>query len=361
MLTHWLTGLLLASLVLGEPSRGQEAANPGLPVAATGWTLEPGPDLGGRFTPANASLVAAPEGTAFVGVNEWGATPDAGPVGGAVLALGPGSRKRSADRLGPISGLEWSGGSLYVLHGTRLSVLRDRDGAAEQRLDLVTGLGNPAAGSRDHPVAGGLRLGMDGALYFAVDDRGLPKATAADRTAVTLQGGGVLRVRPDGTGLQVVSTGERCPRSVALDPDGELFTLGDPDPSGRWPGGLTHHIEDGHYGFPYQFLTAPFRSLPVVGGGVGGAGGQILLAEGQGEAADRVSFLVCDPREKAPCCGSSAGRPAARSGCRGRGWSSSRAIVANFRPVSIAIASGWRRLPDRRRGHAERRRAGCTA
>ena len=46
----------------------------------------------------------------------------------------------------------------------------------------------------------------------------------------------------------------------------EIFTYGNDDDSKRWPNSLTHHIMGGHYGYPYQFLTAPHRALPIVAG-----------------------------------------------------------------------------------------------
>ena len=105
---------------------------------------------------------------------------------------------------------------------------------------------------------GGIRLGLDGYLYMAVGERGIPRALGRDGRTIAVRGGGVIRVRPDGTGLEVVSTGERNPHSVAVSATGEIFTFGSADPGNRWPGGLTHHIEEGHFGYPYQFLTAPF-------------------------------------------------------------------------------------------------------
>ena len=59
------------------------------------------------------------------------------------------------------------------------------------------------SGINDH-VASGTRLGMDGYLYISVGDKGIPKAVGRDGATIQLFGGGVVRVRPDGTGLEVV-------------------------------------------------------------------------------------------------------------------------------------------------------------
>ena len=74
------------------------------------------------------------------------------------------------------------------------------------------------SGINDH-VASGVRLGMDGFLYISVGDKGIPQGVGKDGTTIQLYGGGVIRIRPDGTGLEVVSTGERNPLSVALTRD----------------------------------------------------------------------------------------------------------------------------------------------
>ena len=115
-------------------------------------------------------------------------------------------------------------------------------------------------GINDH-IASGIRLGMDGFLYIAVGDKGIPRGVGRDGKTIQLYGGGVIRVRPDGTGLEVVSTGECNPLSVALSATDEVFTYGNDDDSKKWPNSLTHHIVGGHYGYPYQFLTAPHRAL----------------------------------------------------------------------------------------------------
>ena len=103
----------------------------------------------------------------------------------------------------------------------------------------------------------------------------------------------MIRVRPDGTDLEVVSTGERNPLSVALSATDEVFTYGNDDDSKMWPNSLTHHIVGGHYGYPYQFRSAPQRALPIMSGQFGGAGAQgICYNEDRLPAEYRQSFLL---------------------------------------------------------------------
>ena len=144
----------------------------------------------------------------------------AGARSGSVLAIKDGKSCVFADGLGTVSGLEWIDGALDVVHPPELSSFRDtdRDGRADERIDLVTGLGPTALathGINDH-IAAGIRAGIDGYLYLAVGDKGVSRAVGKDGRSIKLAGGGVIRVRPDGTALEVVSTGERNPRSIAL-------------------------------------------------------------------------------------------------------------------------------------------------
>ena len=83
-----------------------------------------------------------------------------------------------AEKLWAVMGLEWLDDTLFVVHAPYLSAFRDTDGdgKADERIDLITGLGPKLPGFNginDH-IASGLRLGMDGFLYIAVGDKGIP-------------------------------------------------------------------------------------------------------------------------------------------------------------------------------------------
>ena len=215
------------------------------------------------------------------------------------MAIKDGKVTTFADKLWSVMGLEWVDGTLYVVHAPFLSAFRDTDGdgKADSRVDLITGLGPKLPGFNginDH-IASGIRLGMDGFLYIAVGDKGIPHGVGRDGTTIQLFGGGVIRIRPDGTGLEVVSTGECNPLSVALSATDEIFTYGNDDDSKKWPNSLTHHIVGGHYGYPYQFLTAPRRALPIMGGQFGGVGAQGICYNEDGLPAEyRGNLFFCD-------------------------------------------------------------------
>ncbi len=88
----------------------------------------------------------------------------------------------------------------------------DNDGVADSAAQLlITNLSNPtylAERGTDH-ATNGIQLGIDGWIYIAVGDFGFHNATDRDGTRLTMLGGGVLRVRPDGTEMEVYTHGLR--------------------------------------------------------------------------------------------------------------------------------------------------------
>jgi putative heme-binding domain-containing protein len=291
--------LLVGFIALGVSS-GVAIAQPPrarLPRAAPGWTIELAAEAPRILYPT--AIAAAPDGTVFLGQDPMDMPGPPTVAADSVVAIREGKIAVFAEKLWSVMGLEWVDGTLYVVHAPYLSAFRDTDGdgRADDRVDLITGLGPevPGAGGINDHVAAGIRLGMDGFLYIAVGDKGIPHGRGKDGRTIRLQGGGVIRIRRDGTGLEVVSTGERNPLSVALGPTGEIFTYGNDDDSKKWPNSLTHHIVGGHYGFPYQFLTAPFRCLPIMAGEFGGAGAQGVCYNEDGLPAEyRGNLFFCD-------------------------------------------------------------------
>jgi putative heme-binding domain-containing protein len=261
-------------VLVSKPALGFDEAP--LPKVAEGWSIElvaKAPEIA-----YPTAVVVAPDGTVFLGQDPMDMPgPPTEPID-SVVTLRGGKVATFAEKLWAVMGLEWLDGTLYVVHAPYLSAFRDTDGdgKADSRVDLITGLGPKLpgfSGLNDH-IASGIKLGMDGFLYIAVGDKGIPRGVGKDGTTITMSSGGVIRIRPDGTGLEVVSTGERNPLSVALTADDNIFTFGNDDDSKKWPNSLTHHVVGGHFGYPYEFLTAPFRTLPIVDGQLGGAGAQ---------------------------------------------------------------------------------------
>src|SRR4051794_14731869 len=289
---------LILGLALACPPVAALAADATpLPKVVDGWKIELVAQAPRIVFPT--ACVAAPDGTIYLGQDPMDMPgPPTQPID-SIVALKGDRLTVFAGKLWSVMGLEWADGTLYVVHAPYLSAFRDDDGdgKADSRVDLMTGLGPKLPGFNginDH-VASGVRLGIDGYLYISVGDKGIPRGVGKDGTVIQLFGGGVIRIRPDGTGLEVVSTGERNPLSVALGKTDEVFTYGNDDDSKKWPNSLTHHIVGGHYGYPYQFLTAPWRALPIMAGQIGGSGAQGICYDEDGlPPSYRGNLFFCD-------------------------------------------------------------------
>ncbi len=124
-----------------------------------------------------------------------------------------------------------------------------------ERKELFHDLGLPAGqpnNFNDHIVSG-LQIGIDGYLYISVGDKGVPKATGPDGRTAQVFGGGVLRCRLDGTGLEVYSSGTRNHLEPNLDERDNLFTYDNTDDGLGWWTRVTHHVDGGYYGYPWDY------------------------------------------------------------------------------------------------------------
>ncbi len=175
--------------------------------------------------------------------------------------------------LSAVFGLIWHDDALYVMHAPHYTMFRDTDGdgVADVRKELADGFGPPAGifGFNDHIVSG-TRLGLDGLVYVSVGDKGIQRATGSDGSTITLEGGGVVRMRIDGTQLETVTSGTRNHLDVAMDSLDNIFTYDNTDDGLGWWTRFTHHMPSGYYGYPYDYHDHPQRHLPRIsehGGG----------------------------------------------------------------------------------------------
>ena len=171
-------------------------------------------------------------------------------------------------------GLFFDNHKLWVLHPPFLSVFHDEDhdGTADRQEVLIKGITTNQLHMRgaDH-TTNGIRMGIDGWLYIAVGDFGFVKATAADGRQMTRRGGGVLRIRPDGSEMEVHSWGLRNIVDVSVDPFMNLFTRDNTNDGGGWDIRLSHLHQSGHYGYPSLYLNFPDEIMPPLadyGGGM---------------------------------------------------------------------------------------------
>ena len=212
-------------------------------------------------------VATAPDGSLFVGEDPMDQVgPATKPIDRILLFRDGKEPVVFAEKLNAIFGMVWHDGALYVMNMPHLTVLRDTDGdgKADERKELFTDLGVPAGTPNDFNdhIVSGLKIGIDGYLYISVGDKGVPKATGPDGRTAQVVGGGVLRCRLDGTGLEVFSTGTRNHLEPNLDDRDNLFTYDNTDDGLGWWTRVTHHVDGGYYGYPYDYHTRTDRMLP---------------------------------------------------------------------------------------------------
>jgi len=320
--------------VLLSLAAAAEAAPPPLPEAAEGWRIERIAETPPSFLPA--SLAAVPDGPLFIGGRRTtGAVPH-----GVVLRFDDGASSTFAEGLNPVVGLERAGDTLYVLHPPLLSPLRDDDGdgRAEIGPPIVSGLAPT-------PGAGGVRRGMDGFLYLAVGAGGKLRAGGDGGPEIRTTTGGIARVRPDGSGLEVLSSGDAATSAPILSAGDDVFALsGSDDP--RWGLRLIQHVPGGRYGHPREFVAAEFRTLPPVAKLEGRSAGQgASYDEGRLPDAFAGDLVSCEPDAQA------VHRHEIRKAGGGfalerRTPLATRGGLAEFRPIAVAPAADGFHLLD---------------
>ena len=235
-------------------------------------------------TPPNvnypACLAAAATGEVFVGVDEQGSLGKE-PGRGKVLRCIDTDGDGQADRINTFAtmdhprGLFYDNGSLWVLHPPFLSVYHDDDldGTADRHDTLITGISTDEVNKRgaDH-TTNGIRMGIDGWIYIAVGDFGFTEAKGTDGTVLARRGGGIVRVRPDGTEMEIHNWGQRNILDVCIDPFMNVFTRDNTNDGGGWDIRLSHLLQSGEYGYPSLYLNFTEESMPPLADYGGGSG-----------------------------------------------------------------------------------------
>jgi putative membrane-bound dehydrogenase-like protein len=228
------------------------------------------------------ALAAAPTGELFIAVDEQGSLGRT-PGGGRVLRCVDKDGDGKVDEVTVFAkmehprGLIAQGRSVWVMHPPTLSVFHDDDGdgVADRQEVLVTGLTTDMITNRggDH-TTNGIRMGIDGWIYIAVGDYGMKEARGKDGRTISMRGG-VVRVRPDGTELEIYVTGLRNPFDLAIDPFLNLFTRDNTNDGAGWDTRVSHLIQSAEYGYTQLYANFTDEIMPTLGvfGGGGGTGG----------------------------------------------------------------------------------------
>ena len=248
-------------------------------------------------------LTTSVHGEVFVGVDEQGSLGKEAGRGRVIRCVDTDGDGR-ADRFNEFAkmdhprGLVYDNGSLWVLHPPLLSVFRDTnmDGTADESEVLVEGISTEEVNRRgaDH-TTNGIRLGIDGWIYVAVGDFGFNRAVGRDGTVLSRRGGGVVRVRPDGTELEVFSWGQRNIVDVAIDPWLNVFTRDNTNDGGGWDIRLSHVLPTANYGYPSQYINFTDEIMPPLADYGGGSGcGALYFQDARWPAPYGDMLLTCD-------------------------------------------------------------------
>lgn len=227
-------------------------------------------------------LTATVEGTVFACVDP-NLSLTAAKGKGKVVRLVDDNHDGTADRYSVFAemdsprGLAYDGRTLYVMHPPNLTAYRDTtgDGVADVSEDIVTGLGFGLEFRGADHTTNGITLGIDGYIYIAVGDYGYRKAVGKDGTTISHRGGGVVRVRTDGTGLEMYAEGTRNIYDLAVDPFLNVYTRDNTNDGDGWDIRLHYLPMGSHMGYPMyykNFASEHMQSLADYGNGSGTGG-----------------------------------------------------------------------------------------
>ena len=193
-------------------------------------------------------------------------------------------------------GLVWDHDRLYLVHPPHLSefIDADHDGVAEKQNILVNGI---AFDFKDRPAdhtTNGLSLGIDGWLYIAGGDFGFLKATGTDGKTLQHRGGGVIRVRPDGTGLEIYSTGTRNILEVAISPLMDMFARDNTNDGGGWNVRFHHFNGLDDHGYPRLYKNFNDEAIQPLADYGGGSGTGAVYIDEPGFGAWNNAPFTCD-------------------------------------------------------------------
>jgi hypothetical protein len=262
---------------------------------ATSWPaeLDVTPFAGANLTPSPACLAVAATGEVYVGVDMIGSL-GKDPGKGSIVRLVDSNNDGKVDqnttfaKVDDPRGIISMGDQLFVLHttfsketgkasGMDLVVFEDKnhDGVADgPSKPLIQNICSPKflqSRGTDH-ATNGIRMGIDGWIYIAVGDFGFHDAVDRSGKKMTQLGGGIVRVRPDGTEMEVYTHGMRNIYDVAIDPYMNIFTRDNTNDGGGWNIRFSNQIQSGEYGYPVLFKNFTEEIIPALidlGGGSG--------------------------------------------------------------------------------------------
>ena len=233
-------------------------------------------------------VAAAPNGDLYVSSDGNGSL-GREPHRGRVLRLRDTDKDGRADEVTEFvkdvdspRGLLWDHDRLYLLHPPHISVFMDKDGdgVAEEQKRLIEGI---AFGFEDRPAdhtTNDITMGIDGWIYIAGGDFGFMKAKGIDDRELQHRGGGVIRFRPDGTGLELFATGTRNILGTPISPLLDMFARDNTNDGGGWDVRLHHFTGLEDHGYPRLYKNFPEEHVhPLADYGGGSGCGAVYIHE----------------------------------------------------------------------------------
>lgn len=234
-----------------------------------------------------AAITATPEGNLFVAV-DGNASLDQEPGRGEILKVIDSDNDGQADHYSVFvdsvdspRGLVYDGETLYVMHPPTLTAFTDTngDGVADTSTDLIEGLGFGLDFRGADHTTNGMQMGIDGWLYISVGDYGFLNATGTDGKQISNRGGGIVRVRPDGSNMEIYATGLRNSYDVTLTPRLDGFVRGNTNDGYGWDTRLQQIVPRAEFGYPSQFLHFADEVKPPLADYGGGSGTGVLYVD----------------------------------------------------------------------------------
>ena len=223
---------------------------------------------------------AAPDGTVYISSDKNGSL-DRKPLRGSVVRLrdldGDGRADEAKAFVPDVDsprGLVWDHDRVYLMHPPHLSAFIDHngDGVSDEQKVIVK---NIAFDFKDRPAdhtSNGVTLGIDGWLYLAIGDFGFMEAEGTDGKKLQFRRGGVVRVRPDGTDLQVYAPGTRNILEVAMSPLLDGFARDNTNDGGGWDMRFHHFSGLEDHGYPSLYMNFGEEIIQPIGNYGGGSG-----------------------------------------------------------------------------------------
>lgn len=248
-------------------------------------------------------LTTGANGEVFVGIDEQGSLGKEAGRGRIVRCLDRDGDGKADDiktfaKVDHPRGMVYDAGNLWVLHPPFLTLYQDTDldGVADQSKELIRGISTDQVQQRgaDH-TTNGIRMGIDGWIYIAVGDFGFSKAIGADGKELSRRGGGIVRIRPDGSDMEIYAWGLRNILDVCIDPKLNMFTRDNTNDGGGWNVRVSHILQGAEYGYPSRYINYADETMPPLADYGGGSGcGGMFVYERRWPEAFRDAAYTCD-------------------------------------------------------------------